>query len=157
MNTTSHNCAAALLEAIPLAMRDIRQHMRRHRLAGMSVPQFRILRFLDCNGPATLSAAAEHVGTTLPSASRMAQSLVEARLIRRHAGQPDRRTVRLEITAKGRQILTAARKATLNQLQERLDKLSSDDVTRLHSAMELVLQVFAGNTGSAVTKETVQS
>ena len=99
MKTLTKDCAAAVLEAIPAVMRVIRQQMRSHRLVGLSVPQLRVLAFLDGGGPATLSDVAEHVGTTLPSMSRMIQSLVEGRLIRRRAGAPDRRTIRLEIAA----------------------------------------------------------
>ena len=35
-------CAAELLDTVPLIMRIIRQHMRRHR-SGLTVPQFRTL------------------------------------------------------------------------------------------------------------------
>ena len=143
MPTTTRDCAAAMLEAIPAAMRVIRRHMRSHRLPGMSVPQFRALAFLNRHGRATLSAAAEHVGTTLPSTSRMVQSLVEQQLVRRSAGSPDRRTVCLEITARGRRVLETAGRATVEQLASRVGSLSGGEVDQLKKAMGLLRRVFA--------------
>ena len=141
----SRDCAAAILEAVPALMRVVRRHMRSHRMPGTSVPQFRILGFLDRDGPATLSSAAEHVGTTLPSMSRMTQSLVEGRLVRRRGGAPDRRTVRLEITPRGRRVLEVARQATVRQLALRVGTLEPDERERLRAAMDLLLRVAAAD------------
>jgi MarR family transcriptional regulator for hemolysin len=138
MTTLARDCAAAVLDAIPGLMRVIRLHMRSHRLPGMSVPQFRVLGFLDRYGPATLSGAAEHVGPTLPSMSRMVQSLVEEKVVQRHAGLPDRRTVSLEITAKGRRILDGAHEATVKQLASQIQSLSARQVGQLKEAMDLL-------------------
>jgi DNA-binding MarR family transcriptional regulator len=147
MKRSSQDCAAALLEAVPAAMRVIRHQMRAHRFGGMSIPQLRVLAFLEHGGPATLSEVAEHVGTTLPSMSRMVQSLVEGRLVRRRTGSPDRRAVRLAIAAKGRHVLEIARKATVQQLASRLDSLHADEVRRLQEAMSLLSRVVAAGDG----------
>ena len=151
MTRPAQRCAAAMLETIPAAMRIIRRHMRSHRLPGMSVPQFRVLAFLDRSGPATLSAAAEHVGTTLPSMSRMLQSLVDSRLVRRRRGVTDRRTVGLEITARGHRVLTIARKATIAQLTGQLEALRAGDLGRLEQAMGLLRRVVVDEKLRAAT------
>ena len=142
-----------MLDAIPAAMRIIRQHMRSHRLPGMSVPLFRVLGFLDRCGAATLSAAAEHVGTTLPSMSRIIQSLVEGQLVQRHPGSPDRRTVCLEITARGRRVLETARKATLKQLANQIGSLPAEEIGQLEEAMGLLLRVVAVGNGHRQSQE----
>ena len=143
MKTSAGDCAAAMLEAIPAAMWVIRQHMRSHRLPGLSVPQLRVLAFLARCGPATLSAVAEHVGTTRPSMSRMIQALVEGHLVRRRAGSSDRRTVCLEIAARGRRVLGIARQATVEQLARQIGSLRAEEVGRLQAAMGLLLRVVA--------------
>jgi DNA-binding MarR family transcriptional regulator len=109
--------------------------MRRQRLAGMSVPQLRALALLDREGQCTLSAVAEHVGTTLPSMSRMIQSLVCEQMVRRGDGVADRRTVCLEITDKGRRLVKAAREAAAEHLASQVALLSGDEVARLTEAM----------------------
>jgi DNA-binding MarR family transcriptional regulator len=147
MKTSAADCAVAMLEAIPAAMWVIRRHMRAHRLPGMSVPQLRVLAYLDRYGPATLSGVAEHVGTTLPSMSRMIQALVEGQLVRRRAGSPDRRTVRLEIAARGRHALAIARRATVKQLAGQVGVLRAEERGRLQKAMGLLLRVVAAGEG----------
>jgi len=145
MDTAGHDCAALMLEVVPNVMRVIRHYMRSHRLPRMSVPQFRALAFLDCYGSATLSAVSEHIGTTLPSMSRMIQTLVKRQLVGRQAGLPDRRTVCLEITDKGRQILQFARQGTARQLAGLIGSLSPNEVCQLKLAMTLLKQIFASN------------
>ena len=78
--------------------------------------------------------------------SRMVQSLVEGQLIQRRAGSPDRRTICLQITAKGRRVLDVARKATVQQLAGLLEPLAAEELDRLDEAMSLLVRVFsAGN------------
>ena len=50
-------CARHLLDTVPLVMRVIRQHMRRHR-SGLTVPQFRTLYFISVTEGGSLSAVA---------------------------------------------------------------------------------------------------
>jgi DNA-binding MarR family transcriptional regulator len=143
MENPAHNCAALMLEVVPDVMQVIRNLARRHRLPAMSVPQFRVLAFLDRHGPANLSAAAEHVGTTLPSMSRMVQALVEHQMVLRQAGSPDRRTVCLELSDKGRQVLQVARQGTAKQLAGLIGSLSPGEVSQLKLAMNLLKQMLA--------------
>lgn len=131
----ARNCAVLMLELVPGLMQMIRGHMRRQRLPGMSVPQFRALAFVDIEGKSTLSAVAEHVGTTLPSMSRMIQSLVCEEMVRRGDGLADRRTVCLEVTDKGRQFLKIARKAAAQQMASQIGTLSGDEVAALAQAI----------------------
>ena len=106
------HCAAALIEVVPLVMRALRAEMRRHRSADLSVPQFRVLAFVDRRRGATLSEVAEHIGLTLPSASRMVDGLVARNLLTRGISPSDRRFVALALTAQGRSRLESARRAT---------------------------------------------
>jgi DNA-binding MarR family transcriptional regulator len=86
MNTTpeptAEQCAQDVLDVAPLIMRAIRADMRAHRHAGFSVPQFRMLAFLNRNEGASLSGLAEFIGLTLPSASTMVDTLVARKLSR---------------------------------------------------------------------------
>src|SRR5437762_10959092 len=97
---TTQACAATLLEALPSVRWFIRRNMRRQRAKGLSVPQFRNLVLLRQYPAATLSLVAEHLGSTLPTASRIVTGLVGRSLIARKACRDDRRQIRLELTAK---------------------------------------------------------
>ena len=83
----------------------------------------------------------------------MIQSLVEGQLVQRHSGLPDRRTVCLEITAKGHRVLEIARKATIAQLASQIGLLEANKVGQLKEAMAMLLQVVAVGNGQRQPQE----
>ena len=64
---SADECARQVLEIVPLVMAAIRTEIRTHRGSELSVPQFRVLIFLNRHAGASLSDIAEHLGLTLPS------------------------------------------------------------------------------------------
>jgi DNA-binding MarR family transcriptional regulator len=116
--------------------------MRRHRAADLSVPQFRVLAFLDRRRGATLSQVAEHSGLTLPSTSRMVDGLVARKLLTRRISPSDRRFVTLALTTQGRSRLESARRATQFRLAEMLRGLSAEERLAVVRAMEVLRPVF---------------
>ena len=94
MYTSPEECARQVLEAVPLVMLAIRTEMRRHRGSDLSVPQFRVLVYLNRHAGASLSDIAEHMGLTLPSMSKMIDGLVLRGLVLRRTNPADRRRVR---------------------------------------------------------------
>ena len=92
--TIPSQCAALLLDAVPLVMRTIRAEMRSQRGAACSTPVPEAL-FLRRNAGASLSAVAEHVGLMPPSASKMLDGLIARNLASRRESLTDRRRVTL--------------------------------------------------------------
>ena len=88
-------CARHLLDTVPLVMRVIRQHMRRHR-SGLTVPQFRTLCFVSSTEGSSLSAAADFIGLSLPAMSRLVAGMVEHGLMERRPCEDDRRHFQAE-------------------------------------------------------------
>src|SRR3954467_6157218 len=82
-------CASEILDALPPVMRFVRKHMRSHRTKGLSLPQFRTLALLRSVPSANLSAVAEFLGASLPTASRIVSGLVSKRLLQRHEHSDD--------------------------------------------------------------------
>lgn len=142
MNITPEQTAAEVLELIPAIMRDVREEMRRHRRAGLSVTQFRVLGFLDRHTGTSLSDVADHIGLTLPSMSKMIDNLVARRLVLREFDPGDRRRIRLALTAHGRSILETSRGATRAYLTDKLSAVSPDGLEMIFSAMELLRPLF---------------
>jgi DNA-binding MarR family transcriptional regulator len=101
MTPSTHSCAADLLEVVPLIMRAMRAEVRRRRVPELSMPQFRALAFIGRNEGAALSDAAAFLGLGLPSASKLIDGLVEARLVTRATSPGDRRRVQLGLSAAG--------------------------------------------------------
>src|SRR5665811_1134644 len=98
-------CARQILEAVPMVMAVIRTEIRSHRGSELSVPQFRVLIFLNRHKGASLSDIAEHLGLTPPSMSKMIDGLLARNMVTRQMHSEDRRCVALALTALGRQAM----------------------------------------------------
>lgn len=142
MKTSAEQCAAELLETAPLLMRVIRANVRSHRGPEMSVPQFRALAFVGRREGASLSDVAAHLGLTPPSASKLIDGLVSAKLATRKMDAADRRRVSLALTAAGRKRCEAARAAARGFLAAKLERLTRDDLARILDAMNSLKEIF---------------
>lgn len=138
-------------------MRTIRREMRKSTAAELTVVQFRSLA-LSANEPggASVSAVAEHIGLTLPSASKLADGLVRRGYLKRRSDPGDRRTTRLEATAKGRRVVTAARAETRKVFAGLLAGMSADQLAEIMEAAESLAGVF-GSAGLAKSEEKKES
>lgn len=140
---TPAECAQKVLETVPMVMRAIREEMRAHRESKLSVPQFRVLIYLNRNEGASLSDVAGHLGLTLPSMSKMVDSLVVRGLVRREINLGDRRCVILSPTELGRTQMRAACCTTQSRLAERLAVLSEPERADVIRTMHALESIFA--------------
>ena len=90
--------AGVVLDTIPLVMGMVRSSMRANRGPVLSVPQFRSLALLYHNRDISLSAVAEHVGMSLPTASKLIDGLVLRGLLSRTESAEDRRKKEIRVT-----------------------------------------------------------
>jgi DNA-binding MarR family transcriptional regulator len=138
-NAEAQACAALLMELAPLVMRAMRKELTLPDGTELSVPQFRALRFLGRRPQASLSDLAEHLGTSLPAASKLVDRLLETDLVHRAPDPSDRRQVVLTLTDHGRTTLREAHAAAQARLSERLVRLGPEQLTIGRQAL-LVLQ-----------------
>jgi len=144
MNTNPDNCAAEILEVVPHVMRTIRREMRSRRGAGLSIPQFRALLFIDRQKQAALVDVSEHLGLTGATTCRMIDELVEHGLLLSRPSTTDRRKIVLTMTGLGQAMLESARGGTLACLDELLQPLQPDERRTVTQAMEILRKAFAG-------------
>lgn len=142
MTAGHEDCAKDVLDVAMLVMQVFRTEMRSHRTPDLSIPQFRALAFLNRQPGATLSEAAEHIGLTPPSMSKMVDGLVARELVAREVSANDRRRLILTLTDAGRSLLNGARAGTLTALAKRLEALSEDDLRAVDRAMDILHPVF---------------
>jgi DNA-binding MarR family transcriptional regulator len=116
--------------------------MRSNRAAGVSVPQFRTLCFLNSYEGASLSAVADHLDLSLPAMSRMVNGLVLRGYVLRRTGSGDRRHVSLTLSAKGKAAMGATRRAAEPQLAVVLEKLSPLQRQTVSDAMRTLRDLF---------------
>lgn len=145
MRTTADQCAEALLESIPEVMQVIRAQIRRQRNVELSVPQLRVLAFLNRHPGATLSSVAEHIGLTLSSMSLQVTALVARNLIDRTESPIDRRCVTLTLTPAGKAVLEAAVQGARVNLAATLDTLALEQRSTVVQAMHILRSVFSTN------------
>jgi DNA-binding MarR family transcriptional regulator len=134
-------CAREVLDALPPVMWFVRRQMRSHR-GGLSLAQFRSLGRVNRLPQATLSVVAEHLGATLPTASRIVSGLVDKSLMTRKGCRWDRRQVLLELTPRGREVLQTARQAAQRRMEMELDKLSAQECKSLIQATKILKGLF---------------
>ena len=136
-------CASELLDVVPAIMRVIRAHMREASSSELSVPQFRTLRFLSCRKDRSVSDVAEHIGLSLPSASKLVQQLLERGYVHRAVASADRRRTVLAPTAKGARVLQAASMAARDRLAEMVAELANGDRESVIVAMRTLRSIFS--------------
>lgn len=143
------DCAAEILESVPAVMRFIRAQMRQARGSDLSVPQFRALVFLNRNQDASLSALAEHLGLSLPTASRLVEGLVRKNLVGRRIPHGNRRLIALTVNARGRRTVSAAQQATVRRLSEVLTPLHSGERAAVQFALRRLRDLFQSGAARA--------
>src|ERR1035437_9005187 len=119
-------CAHLVLDTVPPVIWFIRHHMRAHR-KGLSLPQFRALAAVDRDPAVSLSTLADHLGSSLPTASRIVAGLVKKELLSRKGCRNDRRQLALAITPAGRAVLERAWGSTQFEMEKRLARVSIAD------------------------------
>ena len=136
-------CAHELMDTAPQIMQSIRVEMRRGRGSDISIPQFRTLRFIQCNPDSSLSKLAEHLGLTLPSVSKLVDGLVKQELVIRQESTADRRCLTLVLTQTGASIVNSARASAQANLAKNLGRLSDNELETVCQAMKLLRPIFA--------------
>jgi DNA-binding MarR family transcriptional regulator len=141
-SASSEDCAQELLLALPPVMRFVRKHMRSHR-GGLSVAQFRTLVLLESSPTKNLSAVAEFLGVSLPTASRIVTCMVGKGFIDRRECPSDRRQLELILTSQGAAVMEKSRRGTQQHLAKELKSLGESDRCAMLKSMQLLHEVFA--------------
>ena len=142
MSKLRSTCAHELMDVTPHIIQSIRVEMRRGRGSDISVPQFRTLRFIQRNPDSSLSYLAEHLGLTLPSVSKLVDGLVKQKLLVRHESSVDRRQLMLLLTRSGSSIVDSARSEAQQNLANKLNSLSENELKTISEAMQLLRPIF---------------
>ena len=119
----------------------LRRVRTRDTESGVGPAQLSALSVLVFAGPRSLGELAAGEQVRPPTMSRIVAGLMRAGLVRRHVTKEDRRRLRLEATAKGTDLLWAARKRRVESLAASLRQLPADEIERLREAAELMDQL----------------
>lgn len=132
---TIENTAERLHSA---AIRLLRSVRKADCESGLSAPRLSALSVVLFGGPMTLGALAAAEQVRPPTMTRLVDGLAGDGLVARLADAEDRRVVRVEATAKGRELLMRARGRRVATLTDRLRRLSAEERRILDQAAELI-------------------
>ena len=120
------------------AIRLLRTLRREDDGSGLSAPRLSALSVIAFGGPLSLAelAAAEQVRP--PTMSRIVDFLVDEGLATREMAPNDRRSVRIEVTIKGRTLMEAGRERRVRALVERLQALAPSERRALARGVEML-------------------
>jgi DNA-binding MarR family transcriptional regulator len=134
--------ATEIMETVPYIMYFIRTAVRRNEQSVLSIPQIRVLAFIDKCPGSSLSRLSESLGVTGATASTMVDRLVKAGLVERSADPVNRRNIILRLTRSGEAQLLANRRVAISALAAELDKLSKEDAAKVEEALLILQGVF---------------
>jgi DNA-binding MarR family transcriptional regulator len=108
----------------------------------LTTTQALALRIAVTEGPQRMGTLAERLGVTVATASRSADALVAAGLVRREADPADARAVRVAPTARGRREFRLRRERFVRALERLSDELSEVERRQLADALETLGRLF---------------
>lgn len=108
----------------------------------VSLTQLSALATLAKDGPMTPGALATRERVRPPSMTRVIASLVELGLVERSSHPDDRRQVLVAVSKAGEELFEAERRAGMEWLQGRLEKLKQEDRATLLAAADLMFAII---------------
>lgn len=140
-DNTALACAQRLMDVTPQVMQTFRAEMRRHRPGG-SVPEFRVLSYIERHRGTSLKAVTGHIGLSKASLSKIVARLEQQDLVKRAAAAEDKRRHTISLTAHGERTLAQVERATLRSVAGRLAHLPQAELAVIAQALELLATPF---------------
>jgi len=134
--------AGQVMETAFALVRAFRAEIRRRQPADLTLSQYRTLSFISRQDGASLSRVAEHLGLTLPSASKLVHDLVGDGLITRAYVADNRRVLTLALTPQGISVLALARREALAPLTRTLATLPEAEQRAILQSLPHLQQVL---------------
>jgi DNA-binding MarR family transcriptional regulator len=123
-------------ETVPPVWNFVRSHIRATAIGNfdITVEQFHILRYVR-RGTDSMSELAAAKNISRPAMSQAVDVLVKKKLLTRIQSTTDRRYVDLALTEEGNSLLDTVFKETRGWMEERMSKLSADELETISKAM----------------------
>ena len=115
----------------------LRRVRRSDPLTGVPAAQLSALSVL-MGGPRTLGEMASAEQVRPPTMSTLVGDMERAGLVRRSSDPGDARIVRLEMTAKGRRVLSKGRDMRIADIERRIRRLHPDEIDTVADAVTIV-------------------
>jgi len=141
--TLADQVAARVIEATPVVMHFIRSRIKTRPDLHPSVPQVRVMAFIEKHPGCSLTHLSEFLAITSASASTMIDRLVRLGYVDRDIDPLKRRKVILHLTPLGKKELLAARSVAVAALSAQLSQLSAEQLKGIEESMTILKGVFS--------------
>ena len=145
-----------VMDVVPTVMDAIRTSMRHGAEGSLSVPQFRCLNFIFGSPGCAMGEIAAFLGVTMPTASAMADRLVQAGLVQPQTASGDRRRSRLELTPAGLAQLELIQNRAQGELNAVLAVCTPQDQQTLQAGLAVLWRIFRPTTDKTYTSPCVR-
>jgi DNA-binding MarR family transcriptional regulator len=122
----------------------LRRLAREDRASGQSPARLSALSVLVFGGPRPIGQLARDEGVSAPTMTRLVAGLERDGLVTRTADRDDRRSQRVEATARGREILVAGRARRVAALDALLAEVPALDQATLERAVAIIEERLLG-------------
>ncbi len=112
-------------EPLPELLRDSRSQMI-------------LLQILSARGAATVSEMAVAMGIAVPTVSTMVRKMVEKGLLERNQDPEDWRSIRLSLSAAGRELLQEMAERRAERVGALLERLPAEELATIRSALQIL-------------------
>ena len=143
-----------MIELMPQCIRGFSRHEHNYLSRGeITMPQFWVLECLSkCEGR-LMSEIADFLGVSRPAATGLIDRLITQKLVRRHAIPDDRRTVKISITPRGREIVKSVWDQKRRTLVKVFSQLSARDRAEYIQIFERVVEILSLSTEDKKVRE----
>ncbi len=133
-----------MIELMPQCIRGFHSYESNYLSHGkISQPQFWALEYLSRKGPSLMSEIADFLAVSRPAATGLIDRLIIQKLVSRQVGEDDRRSVKVEITAKGKKIVSNIWDQKRRSLEKVFSQISSKDRRQHLEILERVVKVLS--------------
>jgi DNA-binding MarR family transcriptional regulator len=146
---TQKAVASLLLEVVPLAIRELREDLKRTGESVLTIPQLRILTSLWISSRNTKQLA-EVLGISVPAASRMCKVLTQRGLVQSEQAKKDRREVCLQLSKKGIALYLVVQEQMSEILFQRLGTIPLSKIKSAHTGLLALKEIL----NDLMTKES---
>lgn len=120
----------------------------------VTLPQFRLLWVLAASGPASCSHAAAEIGISPSALTRLVDRLQAGSYVARTAAGGNRRTVVLELTERGRELVRAVLERRQQEFARVLGQLGPEERGDVARAVDRFARLMAANAGERLAERS---
>ncbi|MBL7069590.1 MAG: MarR family transcriptional regulator [Candidatus Omnitrophica bacterium] len=125
MDRSMYEFGQEMAQLMPKFMREVfKNYTMTHSGGDVTIPQMSILNVLRHGGQLKMKEIAGYLSVTTSAATGLVERMVKLNLLKRVAGQKDRRVIRIHMTERGRRIIDEIEKQRYKMIMGLFSKLT---------------------------------